>query len=125
MDAHTVAKNYLAHLEKGDMEAVIGLFSANGLVQSPLYGLQKAKTFYTLLAKDTQASKLVLKGIFNEHQGQRIVILFTYHWTLKSGVQISFEVVDILTLNTALQIEKLTIVYDTEQTRKHISFAGL
>ncbi|CAM1369345.1 conserved hypothetical protein [Tenacibaculum litopenaei] len=112
-----VAEDYLHYLENGEVSKVIGLFSAEGMVQSPLYGLMPAKEFYTALAADTTASKLTAKGIFEKTEGKELALYFTYQWTLKSGEEVSFDVVDILEFDTRGAIKKLTIIYDTVQAR--------
>ena len=103
--------------KKGQMENVIGLFAADGVVESPLYGVQSADLFYKMLAEDTGTSKLKFDGLFFEKNSNRISLLFEYEWELKNGTTITFKVVDIIYLNENHKIEKLVIIYDTVDTR--------
>ncbi|MEW7291896.1 nuclear transport factor 2 family protein [Aquimarina sp. 2304DJ70-9] len=117
MTKEEVARNYLLHLEKGKMNKVIDLFSKDGIVESPLYGVKPAKEFYTILAADTNNSILKFDGLFFEKDTNRISLLFDYHWILKSGEEVAFKVVDIIELNSENKINKLTILYDTVKSR--------
>ncbi len=108
-----VAKKYLFYLEKSEMDRVINLFTKDGVVTSPLYGTQPAKTFYKKLADDTNSSKLKFDGLFFEENSNRISLLFDYQWELKNGKKVEFKVVDIIELNVEHKIKKLTIIYDT------------
>jgi hypothetical protein len=118
MDNLSVARHYLSNLEKGDLDGILSLFAQSALVDSPLYGIMKASEFYGKLLDDTQSSVLRLDGVFPEEETKRIALLFDYHWTLASGQTVDFKVVDILEFNGELQIEKLTIIYDTVVSRK-------
>ena len=111
-----IAQQYISLLEKGDVEKVIALFSTKGMVQSPLYGLQSARNFYKRLSEDTTASKLAVKGIFEDANSGHLALYFNYLWTLKNGEQVSFDVVDILEFDDLLKIDQLTIIYDTVQS---------
>ncbi|OJJ15719.1 hypothetical protein BKI52_37345 [marine bacterium AO1-C] len=113
-----VAKKYIDYLAQGNMEEVIALFTNDGQVHSPIYGVKPASQFYTDLSNDTLSSKLTINGIFEESQANRLALYFTYQWTLKSGKIVEFEVVDIITFNETNQITTLKIIYDTYITRQ-------
>ncbi|MBQ4819142.1 nuclear transport factor 2 family protein [Aquimarina sp. MMG016] len=117
MTKQEVAHDYLSFLEKDEIAKVIGLFTEDGIVVSPLYGTQSAKTFYKQLSEDTDSSKLKFDGLFFEKDSNRISLLFDYHWELKDGENVDFKVVDIIELNSKNKIEKLTIIYDTVEAR--------
>ncbi|MDH7445770.1 nuclear transport factor 2 family protein [Aquimarina sp. 2201CG14-23] len=113
-----VAEHYLSFLEKGEVDKVIALFTDNGIVESPLYGVLPAREFYRVLAEDTNASELQLDGVFSENNSNRISVLFKYIWTLKNNTKVEFKVVDILEFSSENKIEKLIIIYDTIEARK-------
>ena len=60
MNRKEIAKQYITHLENGNIEQVVALFNKNGMVDSPLYGIKKANEFYRELNSDTSNSKLRL-----------------------------------------------------------------
>ncbi|MDP2541311.1 hypothetical protein [Tenacibaculum discolor] len=66
MNKSGIAKKYLEYLENGNIEKVIGLFSNNGIVESPIYGIKKADVFYRELNNDTSNSELFLKEFLNK-----------------------------------------------------------
>ena len=125
MTRRETALSYLACLEVGDVEGVIALFSANGIVHSPIYGMKEASLFYKELASDTQNSKLDLKGIFEDSESNQLAIYFNYQWTLKNGKQINFDVVDILVFDANDKIIDLKIIYDTVVSRNAIAELNL
>lgn len=115
-----VAHNYLAFLEKNEVDKVVSLFAEDGIVESPLYGIMQAKDFYKVLAEDTNASELKFDGLFFEKNTNRISLLFDFNWELKDGKKVTFKVVDIINLNSDNKIKKLTIIYDTVHSRSAI-----
>ena len=117
MTPKEIANAYIEWLAKGEIEKIIALFSADGQVHSPVYGVQSAKDFYEQLAEDSNSSVLQLKGIFEEKRNNRLAIYFNYKWTLRNGTFVDFDVVDILELNKKNQITSLKIIYDTVQSR--------
>ena len=118
MSKQEIAKVYIEFLSKGDAASIIRLFAVSGTVHSPIYGLKPAAAFYQDLFKDTNQSALVIKGIFEEADKNQLALYFEYKWTLKSGKQVVFDVVDILEFDEDLKIQKLTIIYDTVRSRK-------
>lgn len=121
MNKSEIAKKYLEHLENGNIEKVIGLFSNNGIVESPIYGIKKADVFYRELNNDTSNSELFLKGIFEQNDSNNLALYFTYKWTLKNNEKVEFDVVDIIELNSENKITKLKIIYDTVISRKLVN----
>lgn len=118
MTKKEVAQAYINELEQGHVANVVALFSANGIVESPLYGLQNASDFYVQLNNDTHNSKLSLKGIFEDHNTGHMALYFEYIWTLRSDEKVTFDVVDILEFDTNNKITKLKIIYDTVISRR-------
>ncbi len=121
MTKEDVAKKYLLHLENGETNKVVGLFTENGIVISPLYGVMPAKHFYEALATDTNTSKLIYDGLFFEKDTNRMSLLFDYQWELSNGKSVTFKVMDIIELNAEHKIEKLTIIYDTVEARTFLN----
>jgi hypothetical protein len=117
MDIKDVAKTYLKYLEAGDMVQVIALFSSDGQVDSPLYGIKRAEDFYQELDRDTSASKLVFRGLFEKEDSKALALYFTYIWRMKNQQKVEFDVVDILEFDAHNRIQNLKIIYDTVQTR--------
>ncbi|WP_299252195.1 nuclear transport factor 2 family protein [uncultured Aquimarina sp.] len=120
MTKEEVVKKYLFFLEKGEMNSVVDLFTYDGLVESPLYGVLSAKEFYEALAEDTNSSRLRFDGLFFEKNTNRASLLFDYMWTLKNNKIVEFKVVDILEFTSENKIKKLTIIYDTVNARSLI-----
>lgn len=110
-----IAKTYLQALEKSNENVIVALFRKDGQVHSPLYGQVKATVFYKKLFQDSSESKIDWKRFFeNDNEA---VINFTYHWTMKNGVQSAFDCVDIFDFDENNKITQLTIIYDTARTR--------
>jgi ketosteroid isomerase-like protein len=116
-DRRAIGRLYIDYLGKGAMHKVIDLFAEEGVVHSPLYGTKKAKDFYSDLQEDTLSSFLEIKDVYESALSNNIALYFTYHWTLKSGKKIKFDVVDILTFDKRHKITSLRIIYDTVGTR--------
>ncbi|GGZ68389.1 nuclear transport factor 2 family protein [Algibacter mikhailovii] len=118
MNKTDIAKEYIKHLENGNIDQVIALFDLNGIVDSPLYGIKRADEFYPELNGDTANSELSLLGIFEENNSNKLALYFTYKWTLKNNQIVEFDVVDIIEFDNQNKISKLKIIYDTVIARK-------
>lgn len=116
-----VAIKYIDFLEKGNIKDLLKLFTKNGIVDSPVYGVKNANTFYNELNNDTTNSKLNLKGIFEENDSNKLALYFNYKWTLKNNNQVEFDVVDVIEFNESNKINKLKIIYDTVKSRKMVN----
>ncbi|MEV4096768.1 nuclear transport factor 2 family protein [Streptosporangium saharense] len=120
MTPEELAHAYLDGLERGDLDAVLGLYRPGGIVHSPLYGPMPASEFYPALFADTGRARLLLLGTT---QGRTVTgaplvtIWFRFDWTLPSGQPANFECVDVLELADDGRIEALHIVYDTVTAR--------
>lgn len=121
MTKEEIAKMYISHLEKGNTEQIIALFSKDGMVDSPIYGFKKASDFFKELKEDTISSELDIQGIFEEKETNRMALYFNYNWTLKNKKSVNFDVVDIIEFDHENKINKLKIIYDTVISRKLIS----
>lgn len=117
MDSKAFAKTYLKLLADGNGTELTHLFSTNGMVVSPVYGLVPANEFYHTLFADTKTSIVTLDGVFHEENSSRLIVLFDYDWTLKNGKNIGFKVADVFDFDSQGKVEKLTIIYDTIVSR--------
>lgn len=121
MNANQIADSYLDGLGRKDLDQVLSLFDANGLVSSPLYGELPASEFYPQLFSDSQSSTLTLKGVTTgksvEEDQELVSIWFHFAWTLANGEPADFDVVDVLEIDRSGLIRKLHIIYDTFELR--------
>ena len=121
MTKQETALTYLDLLEQGKTNDLLQLFSAEAMVDSPVYGLMKPKEFFRVLDNDTANSELRLSGIFEENNSQRLALYFNYKWTLKNNKKVEFDVVDIMEFDALNKIVRLSIIYDTAKSRKLVS----
>ena len=113
-----ICESYISALETGNQSSILSLFSEKAVVESPIYGTMDAISFYRELGEDTSQSRLKIQGIFEEKESKRAALYFTYHWTMSSGNEVTFDVVDILEIDEEGKIKKLIIIYDAEVARK-------
>lgn len=116
-----VAIKYLDYLEKGNIKKLLKLFTKNGIVDSPVYGVLNANKFYVELSNDTINSELRLKGIFEENDSNKLALYFEYKWTMKNNILVEFDVVDILEFDDNNSINRLKIIYDTVKSREMVN----
>lgn len=114
-----IVDSYLAALASADLEAVLALFSADGIVSSPLYGDLPAREFYPVLFADTAESVLTLRQTLHNTDGvdSSVAFWFDFAWTLADGTPAPFTAVDIAELDETGRITHLHIVYDTHPIR--------
>ncbi|WP_430468464.1 nuclear transport factor 2 family protein [Winogradskyella ouciana] len=120
MTKKEIALKYLDYLQQGDIHKVVELFSADGIVDSPIYGIKKADEFYQQLNNDTKRSELNLKGIFEQQDSNNLALYFSYKWTLKNNDKVEFDVVDIIEFDSQNKIKTLKIIYDTVASRDKV-----
>jgi hypothetical protein len=119
MTPENLIQEYLSALEKSDVNKIFQLFKEDAIVVSPLYGEIKASHFYPELFEDTLASKITLKDIYySSSVKNRIAAHFVYDWKMRNESYVEFECMDVFELDKPSEkIEKLTIIYDSRQTR--------
>ena len=120
MTPDQLARAYLDALGHGDLDAMLGLFNADGQVHSPLYGPMPAASFFPELFGATTESDLALQGMAEgaTEAGPPLVTLwFRYDWLMASGARTVFDVVDVLELAPDGRIATLRIIYDTVLAR--------
>lgn len=120
MDKIRVIKLYLEHLEKGEQNELMSLFTSDAVVDSPLSGKVLAKNFYQKLFEDTISSKIILKNIFNSIENPKCAAAhFIYEWVKKDKNSVKFECVDIFEFSTGTnKIQHLMIIWDTYSFRR-------
>ena len=116
--AETLVERYLLALSTADAALAISLFTADGTVNSPLYGDVPAREFYPALFADTAESVLSLRKTLLSPDGSTLAFWFDFGWVLADGTQAPFTVVDIAELNEEDLISRLHIVYDTHTIRE-------
>lgn len=107
---------YLEGLNAGDVELLLRLFTPDGTVDSPLYGVMPARDFYPALFEDTAQSVVTLRKKLVSEDFSTIAFWFDFDWTLADGSPAPFTVVDVAELRDGL-ISALHIVYDTYPLR--------
>ncbi|RIA09509.1 hypothetical protein OE09_1347 [Flavobacteriaceae bacterium MAR_2010_72] len=112
-----LGKAYLSYLELNETQKIIDLFTEDGIVNSPIYGIMPASEFFNTLSTDTSNSKLKLLGIFVDPNATRIVLYFNYEWTLANQDKVKFDVVDVMTFDAENKIVSLHIIYDTVKSK--------
>jgi len=112
-----ICESYLHALERGDTQAILALFADDAQVSSPLYGTLHPAVFYDQLLSDTTTSKLTLHAIIADDDIKKAAIYFNYKWTLDTGIEVDFDVVDIVECTNDMLITRMTIIYDTVDTR--------
>ena len=102
------------------MDKVIGLFSIENTVRSPVYGDMPAQEFYTILASDTDESILQLHSILHDNHTDTYAVYFNYKWRVSNGDLIDFDVVDIIEFDKKSKIKSLKIIYDASKTKDRV-----
>ena len=111
---------YFRALSTADAELAVSLFTDDGTVHSPLYGLQPAAEFYPALFADTSRANLTLRSVMSgKDQNGATTVSFWFHfdWRLPSGAASPFDVMDVATLAPDGKIRELHIIYDTVAVR--------
>ena len=119
MSAESLVAHYLQALAEGDAARAVGLFTSDGVVESPLYGVLPAAQFYPALFADTAESRLTLRSTMTgEYHGHPVISFwFDFDWTLANGEPAPFTVVDVAELDDDGRITRLHIIYDTAPIR--------
>jgi hypothetical protein len=120
MNKTDIIRSYITYLQEGDMEKVIGLFSNENMVSSPVYGVMSAQAFYTKLASDTQESILEIHSILHDNHSDTYALYFNYKWRVSNGELIDFDVVDIIKFDKNSKIKSLKIIYDASMTKDRV-----
>lgn len=120
MDAEQLVDTYLRALTAADVRTMVGLFTDDAIVQSPLYGPTPPREFYPQLFRDTGAAKLTLRAVMqgrDESGASMVSFFFHFDWRLPSGTAAPFNVVDVARLGPDGRIAELHLIYDTVDVR--------
>ncbi|MCI4659297.1 nuclear transport factor 2 family protein [Cryobacterium zhongshanensis] len=112
-----LVSTYLKALSTADADLAINLFTPDGVVDSPLYGVQPARDFYPALFADTAESVLTLRETLLSADAKTLAFWFDFDWVLANGTPAPFTVVDVAELDEGGLIRRLHIVYDTHPIR--------
>ncbi|MDA8693372.1 hypothetical protein N9L92_04855 [Saprospiraceae bacterium] len=125
MQKNKIIQLYIKELSEGNTQNIIGLFSNDAKVISPVYGTMNAKDFYTKLSEDTSSSEIKLKQIYQSvsdtKDDSEWAAYFNYKWTLSEGTLVTFDVVDIFTFNPENLITELRIIYDASVSKPYVN----
>lgn len=112
---------YLAHLERGDVDALSALFSANAQVFLPFLGWMSPHPFFTKVRDASGQSRIETLDILVSAQGAaRAMGYFIYHWQLKDASMVHFGCADMFDFDPEGRIARMTIVYDTHPIRAEV-----
>ncbi len=117
---HPIVAAYLRALAESDLAGMLGLFTADAVVHSPLYGSLPASEFYPQLFADTGSAKLTLLGTMRgtSVEGRALLsFLFHFDWVLPNGTAAPFDVVDIAEIDDDGLINSIRVIYDTIDVR--------
>ena len=119
-DADALVATYLTAVTDGDAASLVGLFAADAVVHSPLYGPLPPAEFYPRLFADTGSAVLTLKSVLRGTDADgtpTVAFWFHFGWRLPSGAAAPFDVVDVARLDDDGLITELHLVYDTVDVR--------
>jgi hypothetical protein len=116
-------KAYFQALESGVCDQTLALFTADAIVNSPLFGEMVASEFYKKLFANTNRSKVTLKEVFfSNTNATNATAHFVCDWVLKDGTPAPFECVDIFEFDpVSNKIQSLKIIYDTHSIRSLVT----
>lgn len=114
-------EQYLARLERGDVEAITALFSDDAQVFSPFLGWMSPRPFFEKVRDASGQSQIeTIDILVSARNAPRAVGYFVYHWQLKDGGMVHFNCADIFDFDAQGRIACMTIVYDTHPVRAEV-----
>lgn len=108
-------REYVAALESGDLQRMLGLFAPEARVTSPLAGTRDADAFYKLLFESSGASRVRLLESVEDTRSAAAHL--EYDWTLTNGKRTRFECMDLFHFDDEGRIRELKIFYDPAEIR--------
>ena len=109
---------YLAAVERRDLEAVLALFTDDGIVVSPLYGEAPARDFFSAFLTDTDGAQLELVDVYEASDPRRFALHLRSRWTLSGGFVTNLDAVDLVELAPDQdRFSRMVVVYDSAQVR--------
>ncbi|WP_406645159.1 nuclear transport factor 2 family protein [Aliisedimentitalea scapharcae] len=113
-----LVQTYFDHMTAGNIDAIVAMFTPDGLVHSPFLGVIKAGEFY---AKLDNASAQSILTVLDVLVGETTAAArFRYDWTLHGGDKILFEGVDHFTFDDQDLFTDMRIYYDTHPARQEV-----
>jgi len=115
-----IVENYIGAIESGDLEKIVGLFSSDGFIYTPIQGQKlPPKKFFEMVFSATTEVRIGLLDVFTSVNGREsIAAYFDYEWNLPNGEHVSFKLVDVLKLSLPDgKIKSVTAIYDTHPIR--------
>ena len=113
-DFSAIIHTYFRCLEKADLKGVLELFTSDGIIYSPVYGVKEIEPFYRGLFEDTDTSEIEVRAIMaNLDDPQHLAARFSYKWKRKNKEAVIFEGVDLFSCTKEGKFKKLEIIYDT------------
>jgi len=115
-----IVNKYLSAIMQGDLDNIVGLFSDDAFVYTPMQGRNlPPDEFFGMLFEASAEVKIKLIDVFLSVEGSgRIAGFFNYAWGLPNGEQVSFDAMDIFELSPDDQkIRSIVSIYDTHVLR--------
>ncbi|WP_151637572.1 nuclear transport factor 2 family protein [Noviherbaspirillum aerium] len=118
-----LCRQYQDAINKGNLEQIMTLFAENASVSAPLTGRSTARKFHEWLFGTTKETITRLRCVFQSlDNNASLAMQLHYTWILNNGKTLEFDGVMIFEFSADRKtISKLTIIYDTEPIRTHVS----
>lgn len=112
-------RSYMAALDSGDYETIVGLFAPDNAVTSPFLGTMPAADFFGQLARASANNDITPLDIFvSESEADQAVAYFQYDWTMADGSVVVFKAMDLFGFEPGgNRFVSLDIIYDTHPVR--------
>ncbi|WP_326507618.1 nuclear transport factor 2 family protein [Noviherbaspirillum album] len=127
MYSFELCRKYQEAINRGNLEQALTLFADEATVNAPLTGQSSARKFHEWLLGTTKETITRLKHVFQSLDSSgALAMQLHYTWVLSNGKTLEFEGVMIFEFTAdRMSICKLTIIYDTEPIRTHVSQSAL
>ena len=113
-------RRYFERLTASDIDGIIGLFAADGFVDSPFLGRMDAAPFFEKLGKASSNNRLTVFDVLLGENGDSAAAHFRYDWTLSNGDQLTFQGIDYFRFDAAGKFKSMSIFYDTHPLREEV-----
>jgi len=114
-----LCRRYVAAMESGDLEALLANFTPDATANSPIFGAQSARDFYSYVLREITDRSMVLRAIFvGTSDPPRAAIHVVYTRTVGGSRPATIEGVDVFELTSdGSRFAAVTIIYDTAAVR--------
>ncbi|MFA0809929.1 nuclear transport factor 2 family protein [Microbulbifer epialgicus] len=115
----SLCRKYLSALEKGDLEALLALFTKDAMVFSPIFGECRVVDFYSYVIKATKDRSMTLKNIMlGVVDPNQVAVYVSYTRAVENNKPATIDTVDVFDLAADLSaFSSVTIIYDTAPVR--------